>query len=336
MFARINRRPKAIQLFVAGLVLSICATADDFVPRHQTDHYSLAGDVPQNRLVEYGQALEFVHAEYTRLFALIDADKSQADAKPQKSDSSHDKPHGPMAPASQPTEKKGNVDNAAKSNDDEARFRVLIFQTRKSYDEFARRQVGEQAEFTDGMFVPGLKLLLILHQGNSQETYETLFHEAFHQFLNRNAPNAPIWLNEGLATFFGSAQATRNGLVFNRPHRNYWRLCRKLIEKDMAPSIEELLSTGRATFYGNVPVKLSGFDDVRQSHIYYAESYTLIHLLLSDAEGKKRLREYLQDLSNPRRRSQAQILDAHFDAAARGALFESWKRYVKSRPESRG
>ena len=50
--------------------------------RHQTKHYRLAGTVSDARFREYGQALEYVHAEYTRGFrSLLKGAKKERSVK---------------------------------------------------------------------------------------------------------------------------------------------------------------------------------------------------------------------------------------------------------------
>lgn len=322
-------------LVLLGLVAH--AAAEEFTPRRVTPHYALAGDVLPARLIEYGAVLEFAHREYSRLFSTLREGGAEEKKSPQRGGA--ERGRGRPSSALQPgAAREGTraVAGAPENNLERERFRVVIFQSRKSYDDFSRRYLEGGAEFTDGMFIATRKLLLILDQGNSQETHETLLHEAFHQFMHRHAPAAPLWVNEGLATLFGSAQLTPQGLAFKRPHRTYWSLCRKLIDTGQAASIDALLTAGRPEFYSSAPVAVPGFEDVRQRSIYYAQAYTLIHLLVHNEEGRRRLRDYLRDLGTPEAGGGAEVLERHFSAVERRALEETWKRHVKSRPESRG
>ena len=71
-----------------------------------------------------------------------------------------------------------------------------VFANRRQYYEFGSEYLGG-SEYTNGMYVPSCKLLLILDQGKFEDTREVLFHESFHQFMHRYVKNAPAWINEG-------------------------------------------------------------------------------------------------------------------------------------------
>jgi len=60
------------------------------------------------------------------------------------------------------------------------------------------------AEHSDGVYHPVIKTLLLNAQMSSTATQNVLFHEAFHQYLDQAVARAPIWLNEGLAEYYGA------------------------------------------------------------------------------------------------------------------------------------
>ena len=145
--------------------------------------------------------------------------------------------------------------------------------------------------------MPACKLLLILDQGNFDDTYEVLFHEAFHQFMDRYIANPPVWLNEGLAVHYGYARPSSGGLSFRQPPAIRWQLTRKLIQKQQALPLWDVVNAARGAFYDKTPIKVSGFERVTMSSLYYAQAYTLTHTLLSDSSGRQRLQDYLRDLA---------------------------------------
>jgi hypothetical protein len=58
---------------------------------------------------------------------------------------------------------------------------------------------------------------------------ETLFHETSHNFLRNNYPNAPKWLNEGMATLLGYLVETTDDRVLYMPQRYMIRQVRDSI-----------------------------------------------------------------------------------------------------------
>ncbi len=58
------------------------------------------------------------------------------------------------------------------------------------------------------------KLMAIAGRNNSQQTWHTVQHEGFHQFAHAViGGEMPIWLNEGLAEYFGESIFTGDGFV---------------------------------------------------------------------------------------------------------------------------
>ena len=149
-------------------------------------------------------------------------------------------------------------------------------------------------EHTRGLFVPAVQTLLICDAGDREETYGILFHEAFHQFAARYVPLIPTWLNEGLATYYGSARLTRSGLVIDRPVSGFYRVVRNAVSAKQLIPLPQLMRDGTAEFYSRAP--LEGVSAMHMD-LAYAQSYTLVAYLLSNPEGADHLRAYIRDLA---------------------------------------
>jgi hypothetical protein len=64
-----------------------------------------------------------------------------------------------------------------------------------------------------GMFT-GQKLMAISAPGRGERNWHVVQHEGFHQFVQAViGGNMPIWINEGLAEYFGEAVFTGDGFV---------------------------------------------------------------------------------------------------------------------------
>ena len=185
------------------------------------------------------------------------------------------------------------------------------------------------------MYVSKPPVLMILDQGNPDSTAEVLFHEAFHQFMDRFVKDPPMWLNEGLACYYGDARPGRRGLTFDHPRVDRWKLCRKLIEKNIAFPLHQVVGANRAQFYDESPVDVPRFERVTQRDCMYAEAYTLIHTLLADNTGRERLRNYVRELAHDDGKHTAKITADFFDGAACEHMTPFWVKHVQSRPETR-
>jgi hypothetical protein len=292
--------------------------------RHTSEHYALAGTVNDARLQEYGRALEWIHREYSqgRHDRSTAPDRQPAaEAEQDTSDSNGEPQRTSMAP------KLG-------LNDD-GRFPVVIFGTEREYHEFGREFLTGQTEHTGGMYLPGLDVLLILDRPDADDTYGVLFHEAFHQFMHRYVKDPPMWLNEGLAVYYESARPAGGGIAFSRPPKHFWQIVRKVMPKPEAIPLWRVVTADRAAFYDSTPIVVRGFAGVHQKTLYYAEAYTLIHLLLSDREGRERVQSYIRDLATDDGTHTRQITEKYFDRQTCDRLTHHWIRHVNSRPEQR-
>lgn len=339
--------------------------------RHRTEHYVLSGTVRQERLEEYGRALEYIHREYRRGFAsLMDQEGDSGDntgrrdkakskhgkrqvtedqtpgqptgGKPKRksdangADSAGDaKPKNGGKPENKPGKDRSNrEDDESILSDDDDRFRVIVFARPEEYQRFGQAYIAGGSEHTNGMFIESLRLVLVLEQSNQAETFSTLFHEAFHQFMRRHVENPPVWLNEGLAVHYGYAQPTGRGLSFKNPPDQRWRLARTLVSQKQALPLWKVISADRGAFYDDTPVEVRGYERVRMSSLHYSQAYTFVHMLLSEESGRQRLKDYIHALAeegaNPH-----EVTRRFFDEQTCNRLESHWVKHLSSRPETR-
>lgn len=311
----------------------IMTKIEDLRIRHRTEHYALAGTIDQKKLEEYGRALEYIYKEYVRGF-----EKLLKEEKKEQGGKGTARPAAKKTPVSKSKSgRKGERESSTTEDDeegDEDRFRVIFFRDSNEYQSFGKAYLGGSTEHSDGMFVPALKSLLITDHEKAQDTYSLLFHEAFHQFISRHIANPPMWLNEGLATYYGAAKPTARGLDWSKPPKDYWWLCRRAIQFNTQIPVAELTRASRAQFYDTRVVKLPGTSDsLIRRQLFYAEAYTLIHVLTRDNGGKMKLQNYIRDLARDDGTGVKEITDKHFDQRACAQLEKAWIAYVKSRKD---
>jgi hypothetical protein len=313
--------------------------------RVSTEHYALSGTVTDKVLREYAQMLEFIYGEYAKGFADVLKDEQAASAKSKPAEKK-----GPTAPKggkkkaqTAPAAETQPADNDASAtsqptmaaDDASGRFRVLVFASENEYRDFGRDFLAIDTKFTDGMYISQIKVLMILDLGNPDKSRAVLFHEAFHQFLHRHVQNPPMWLDEGLAMYFGESRPVRGGLAFDAADTDDWRLCRKAIEKDEAIPLQQLVCAGRQEFYDHTLIRLSSrYQGVPRSALYYAQAYTLIHTLMNDATGTQRLRTYIRALAKDDGKSMAKITQEYFGPDTCAQMTPYWIRHVQERPEN--
>jgi len=335
------RKPRPATSRPADSPPEIATKIEDLKIRHRTEHYALAGTVPQKKLEEHGRALEFIHKEYVKGFdKLLKEEKKAAGAgkrgaRTTARPSDGSKPGKPKKKdaAESDDDKTEDAGNDEKDGDKD-RFRVIVFNNDKEYQSFGRAYLSGNTEHSDGMFVPSLKTLLITDKKEADDTYSLLFHEAFHQFAHRHIADTPMWLNEGLATYYGAAKPTARGLDWSNPPRGFWQICRQAIQFKAHIPVYEVTRANYTQFYDTTPVKLPGMGDqlIRRS-LFYSESYTLIHVLVKDRGGLTKLQNYIRDLAADDGTNTKRITDRHFDERACKQLEQAWIRYVKARKD---
>lgn len=287
----------AIALFVLGTLSGqqrdLHEDLGNLNVRQTTEHYALAGTVSEEKLEHYGRVLEYIHREYARGFS-------------------------------------GLLDKKAARKDKQATetvFQVVFLALEAEYEEFTKAYFGEHAEHTSGLYVPSADLLIIRDGRDPDETHGILFHEAFHQFAHRYVPVIPTWLNEGLATYYGTARATRNGLVFNRPRPDYLRLIGDAARRRALVPLVTLMTSTAAEFYDRSPVP--GVTGTRRT-LCYAQSYTLMSYMINDGDGRGHLRGYIQQLSGAASHDEAQRITREvFTDELLAAMVDPWLAHVK-------
>ena len=113
-----------------------------------------------------------------------------------------------------------------------------------------------------------------------------VYHEYFHFLVDRVGPRPPVWLNEGLAEYWGNTRLTPDAAEVGLPNAAYIAILR---DRKLLP-IELLVSVDHSSEY---------YRERRKQELFYAQSWALVHyLLLGDksGEGRRQFFEYLRYL----------------------------------------
>jgi tetratricopeptide (TPR) repeat protein len=145
---------------------------------------------------------------------------------------------------------------------------VVLFRDEASFTPFKPLYQGRPANVA-GFFQPGedVNYIAISLDPGERDPFSTAFHEYVHLHLKDNVPGAPLWLNEGLAEFYGTMQFAGGEALLGAPLAQYIRLLR---EQEMLP-LATLFSIGTNSPHYNEQAK---------SGVFYGQSWALVHYLL--------------------------------------------------------
>ena len=150
------------------------------------------------------------------------------------------------------------------------RQRLPFYLFRKSEDYFAAGAPRGSA----GVYM-GSALMAIAGERVTQRTWHVVQHEGFHQFCDAViGGNVPIWINEGLAEYFGEAIFTGDNFVSGVIPK--WRLqrVRKQIQNKQFKSIQDMMLLGHRDW--NAELDLANYD----------QAWSMAHFLAHGDDGR--------------------------------------------------
>jgi tetratricopeptide (TPR) repeat protein len=109
-------------------------------------------------------------------------------------------------------------------------------------------------------------------QGTS--AFHTIYHEYTHALLHMNYNRVPLWLNEGLAEFFGNSTLTAKDATTGAADKTHLYV---LSKSELLP-VETLLQVKENSPY---------YNEMNRASIFYAESWAVVHYLLLDPEARR-------------------------------------------------
>lgn len=113
----------------------------------------------------------------------------------------------------------------------------------------------------------------------SETLSSIIFHEYFHFVMEKNLSNAPLWLNEGLAEYYGSMEIEDDGITF-RLGKPIPSLVYTLRDRNVMP-LQKLFS---------VDTRSPEYTERSRAGQFYSQSWALIHYLLYGNNMKYRER----------------------------------------------
>ena len=192
---------------------------------------------------------------------------------------------------------------------------VIVCRDDASFTPFKPLYQGRPANVA-GYFLPGndVNYIAISLDPSERDPYSTAFHEYVHLHLRDNVPNAPLWLNEGLAELYGSLQFSGNDALLGVPLVPYIRILR---EHELLP-LETLFS---------IDTNSPHYNEQDKTGIFYGQSWALVHyLMLGDRGRQEQFRRFLQQVS--RGENSAKAIESSFGITL-AKLEEDLRDYVR-------
>lgn len=128
-----------------------------------------------------------------------------------------------------------------------------------------------------GIFLPGAEknFIALRTDVEGEFPYLTIYHEYVHLIVNLNFQHFPLWLNEGFATFLGSATVAGKSGRLGQPNESELRILSrtKLLPLDL------LFRVGHDSPY---------YNEAEKTNVFYAQSWALVHYLMTDEVRKKK------------------------------------------------
>ncbi len=275
-----------VLLLVAGVVLSLGQAAQARAPKldiYETRHYEIHTNLSREEAVDLGLHMDLVFREYDRVLRALKG----------------------SARGLQP---------------------MYLLRTEGDYHR-TLETFGIDGRGSGGMFFwrGNRSGLAVFVEGRDRgDLLSTLQHEGFHQFAwIKMGDNLPIWVNEGLAEYFGDAiivdGKVRHGIV------NAHRLARlrDAAEKNMLIPFADVLDIESEEWSANMR---SGSP---RGHLQYDQSWSIVHFLIHDSPTRIRpaFEQYLKLLST--NRNPKQTWDDAFGKDSTPAFQQRYAKFLE-------
>ncbi|MBI5627483.1 MAG: hypothetical protein HY953_01080, partial [Candidatus Rokubacteria bacterium] len=108
----------------------------------------------------------------------------------------------------------------------------------------------------------------------SEHPYFVLYHEYTHGIIHANFANTPVWLDEGIADFYGATEILKDKVLIGRPPESH---VRRLQESALLPP----------DIFFAVDHQSPHYRDGGKRGLFYSQSWAAVHYLFSEPEALK-------------------------------------------------
>jgi len=258
------------------------ASAADSWKRFNSQHYAIYTNISKREADSIGRHMDLIFAEYTRRFG-----------------SFRKRFEGAMP--------------------------LYLLRTRQQYINLMR-SFGFDASASGGMFFfsPKASGLATWIEGvPMSRTLETLQHEGFHQFAHAYiGSDLPVWINEGLAEYFGDGLIVRNRMKVGMTSQRRLGIIQDAIRHHKVIDFDQLLGTTSDQWLQNLQM------DASRGYLQYQQSWSMVYFLIHGDNGKyrKAFEQYLLLVNNGHASRQAFVMA--FGTEDTTSFRRRWQRYV--------
>jgi hypothetical protein len=177
---------------------------------------------------------------------------------------------------------------------------VVVFGSQAAFAPYRPRFNGKPIRLGGYFFASEDMNLVAFADVDRDQSLRTIFHEYVHLALTNVSQNLPVWLGEGLAEYYSTFQVLEDGrrAIVGRVVLSHLQL----LGRQRMMTIPELLAVDGTS---------SDYNEGRRQSLFYAQSWALVHMLVSDDHGRTALGTYTNLVSKgvPSREAWAQVFD---------------------------
>lgn len=131
-----------------------------------------------------------------------------------------------------------------------------------------------------------INYVLLSLDAEDENPYHLLFHEYAHLLLHQGSPMIPLWLDEGIAEYYGNSEIRSKEILLGEPSADHIEMLR---ENSLLP-LGTLFTVGYDSPY---------YNEQHKGSMFYAESWALTHHLMSKGfqEKKNFIDAYLAEIN---------------------------------------
>lgn len=193
---------------------------------------------------------------------------------------------------------------------------VKVFAEKAEFQKYNLENKKSTSDHVAGFYDPNKKEIVLFWSDDPEDVLSTLYHETTHYFIDLYAfrGNAPMWMNEGLAVYFETAQFKNGRLETGRVP--YGRLL----------DLQDAIKAGKNHKLSQL-LKFEDYGENGYNLLAYAEGWALVYFFATSAGGKnaKLFGAYMDEIQKGRTNEIA--FQRAFGVSAE-QLEPIWKRYT--------
>jgi Protein of unknown function (DUF1570) len=149
------------------------------------------------------------------------------------------------------------------------RTRILVFTRQREVQPYFDYLLNRDSAHVSGLFVTQKDSgsMIISADGGTLPSDRTPFHELVHSLVTHGEKRPPLWLDEGLAEYFGGASYRSGSLVIGDPVREHVETLRR--NKHLP--LEDVFSAGKES---------DSYNLAAAQPMFYAESWAVVDTLM--------------------------------------------------------